>query len=201
MILLLAVGAGLLIGLLRSQIREEAYQIPELKHAWLVLISVLPQLLIFQISFTSVWFPDSFAAGILMISQLLLVIFVSANWQAPGMRILGIGLLLNLLVISFNGGFMPMDPDTARSLFPNAPDEIWVIGERIGRSKNVLLPTEGTRLAILSDRILLPKWFPWARAISIGDLLITAGVFWLLGFNSVPAPASAEISGKTEANK
>jgi len=39
----------------------------------------------------------------------LLLAFIIANWQHDGIRVLGLGTLMNFLVICFNGGFMPVE--------------------------------------------------------------------------------------------
>jgi len=184
MILLLGIAAGWLTGSVRSWITRTAYQVPELSKIWLVLIAVIPQLLIFQIPATAGWFSDNAAAGVLVASQLVLLVFVWFNRDRVGLRVLGLGLTLNLLVITLNGGLMPIAPETAGALFPQVPPAVWQIGSRPGMSKNILLLIEDTRLAWLSDRILLPDWFPWTRALSPGDLLIALGVFWLLALES-----------------
>ena len=187
MILLLAVAAGGLAGLVRSWITKQPYRVPELSWLGLVLIAVLPQLLVFHSSRTAGWFSDSWAAFILVSSQAALLVFVWVNRRLTGMKIFGLGLLLNLVVISLNGGLMPLAPETAGALFPDLPASTWEIGSRIGRSKNIILPAGETLLAPLSDAVLLPAWFPWTRALSPGDLLIALGVIWLLALEN---PAS-----------
>jgi len=52
------------------------------------------------------------------------------------------------------------------------------MGERIGGSKDVLLPEDRTRAALLSDRFVFPAWFPHRVAFSLGDGLIAIGVIW-----------------------
>ena len=84
---------------------------------------------------------------------------------------------------------MPLAPETAGILFPEVPSAAWTTGFRPGRSKNIILPVGETRLAFLSDSILLPAWFPWTRALSPGDLLIALGIFWLL---AIEAPLDVE---------
>lgn len=187
MILVLGIAAGFLAGLARSWISGKPYQLPQFAHAWLVVAAVLPQLLIFQIPATSGWFSDAWASAVLIGSQLILLAFLWLNRHHGGVWILGVGVALNLLVISLNGGLMPISPETLRDLFPSVPMGNWQIGSRPGRSKNIILPFEDTRLAWLSDSILLPDWFPWTRALSPGDLVIVLGVIWIL---AVAAPRS-----------
>jgi hypothetical protein len=180
MILLLGVAAGFLAGLIRYYYTGPPFHVPAFSHVWLVLVAVIPQLLIFQIPYTAGWFSAATASGVLIISQLILLVFIWFNRDKIGMRILGLGLFLNLLVILINGGLMPIAPETVTALFPDTPLSSWQIGSRPLWSKNILLHPEDTRLAWLSDSILLPEWFPWTRALSPGDLLIVLGVFWLL---------------------
>ena len=194
MILILAIAAGWLSGLVRSCIVRKPYRVPELSRTWLVLVAVVPQLLIFQIPYTAGWFSDTWASAVLVISQLLLLGFVWFNRDLIGFRIFGLGLILNLLVIILNGGLMPLSPETAQALYPEVLPSVWQIGSRPGMSKNILLLYEDTRLAFLSDSILLPPWFPWTRALSPGDLLIALGVFWLLAIEGPDKATSQEFS-------
>lgn len=189
MVLLLGIAAGLLIGFIRSRIKGIPYQVPELSQIWLVLAAVIPQLLVFQIPLTAGWFSDTAAAAVLVISQLVLLIFIWFNRDKVGILILGLGLLLNLLVISLNGGLMPVAPETAAALYPDLPLSTWELGTRPWWSKNILLRPEDTFLAWLSDSILLPGWFPWTRALSPGDVFIVLGAFWLLAQESIKKPA------------
>ena len=194
MILILAIAAGWLSGLVRAWITKKPYRVPELSRVWLVLVAVLPQLLIFQIPYTAGWFSDTWASAVLVISQLVLLGFMWFNRDLIGIRILGLGLVLNLTVILFNNGLMPLAPETAQAIFPDLPPGFWQIGSRPGRSKNILLLTEDTRLAWLSDTILLPEWFPWTRALSPGDVLIALGVFWLLAIENPDEPTPPDNS-------
>ena len=128
MILVLAIAAGWLSGLVRSWIVRKPYRVPELSRTWLVLVAVAPQLLIFQIPYTAGWFSDTWASAVLVISQLLLLGFVWFNRDLVGFRILGLGLILNLLVIILNGGLMPLAPETAQALYPEVSLSVWQIG-------------------------------------------------------------------------
>jgi hypothetical protein len=185
MILLLGIAAGLLIGIIRARIAGKTIRVPELSQIWLVLAAVIPQLLIFQIPYTAGWFSDTAAAAVLVISQLTLLVFIWFNRDKTGILIMGLGLLLNLLVITLNGGLMPVAPETAAALYPDLPLTTWEIGTRPGWSKNILLRPEDTHLAWLSDAIILPGWFPWTKALSPGDLFIVLGSMWLLAQESL----------------
>ena len=188
MILVLGIAAGWLSGLVRSWITGQSYRVPELKKVWLVLAAVLPQLLIFQIPFTVEWFSSAWTPAILVASQLLLLVFIWFNRDWVGIKILGLGLLLNFLVIILNGGLMPIAPETVQALYPQTPLSTWQTWFLPGRSKNILLPVENTRLPWLSDFILVPEWFPTTWALSPGDLFIVLGVFWLLAVEDPDRP-------------
>ena len=189
MVLVLGIAVGWLFGLLRAWITGKPYRVPAISKVWLVLAAVFPQLLIYQIPYTAGWFSDTWAIAVLVASQLVLLVFIWINRDLAGIRILGLGLLLNLLVITLNGGLMPLAPETAQALYPEVPPSIWQLGSRPGMSKNIILLVEDTRLAWLSDSILLPEWFPWTRALSPGDLFIVLGVFWLLAIEKLEEPS------------
>lgn len=155
-------------------------QVPKLKMELLVLIGFLPQFLAFFFRPSRRIIPDNLAAAFLISSQVLLLIFALANYDQPGFKFLGLGLLLNLLVISVNGGLMPISPEVVEKLVPDALPGTWEIGARLGTGKDVVLPVSETRLWWLSDRFLLPDWFPYTAAYSVGDIFIAVGAYWLL---------------------
>ena len=90
------------------------------------------------------------------------------------------GLFSNLVAIITNGGWMPISPKTLFKLHPELPVETWKIGERLAISKDRIIPTENTHLAFLTDVIPVPTWIPYKFAFSIGDILLSSGVFLLL---------------------
>ena len=75
---------------------------------------------------------------------------------------------------------MPISPETVTHLVPNAPQDAWQIGERLGYSKDIILDIYQTRLWQLSDRFMLPDWISYRVAFSIGDVFIAIGAFWLM---------------------
>lgn len=95
------------------------------------------------------------------------------------MPLLLIGLVLNLVVITLNGGWMPVSPEIARQLPGGSPQESAALGTRVD-DKSVLLRREDTRLEFLADRFLLPDMGGYRAALSLGDMFIAAGAYWLL---------------------
>lgn len=186
MILLLAVIAGIIAGVLRAWVRKKEYHIAELEMIWLVFLAVVPQIFAFHIVRTALIIPDIVASGILIYSQIILLIFIWVNRSHPGIWVLGAGLGLNLAVILVNGGWMPISPAKVHALVPNAPIGTWLTGERLGITKDFVLPVHETHLWFLSDRFLFPNWFPWRVAFSPGDVFIAIGAFYFLWAQASP---------------
>lgn len=180
MILLFAVLIGMIFGLARSYYYKRPFSLPELRFAWLVPLAFVPQWLAFYWPLTHLLPTSELAAGALVISQILLLFFTWANRKLVSFWVFGIGLALNLLVISLNGGLMPVSPETVQQIMPATTVSKLAIGSRVGTSKDVLLPEQQTYLAWLSDRFVLPDWIPYKVAFSLGDVLIAFGAFWLL---------------------
>lgn len=180
MILLIAVIVGLAAGFIRAVLARRPYQPQSLQFIWLVFVALFAQWLVFGFKSSSTAIPDEFASIILVLSQFLLLIFAWKNRKVPGFWLLGVGLVLNLAVIIFNRGWMPISPETVRWLAPDAPPGTWQIGERLALGKDKVLLFKDTRLWILSDHLRTPGWFMFRTAYSIGDVLIAMGAIWLL---------------------
>jgi hypothetical protein len=190
-----AVIIGLLTGSLRAVIGKRKLTIPNLNHAWLVVAGLLPQIIVFNLPSISHNVPDSTAAIGLISSLFILFIFVLFNWNRPGFLLMAVGLVLNLLVIASNRGFMPIRPEAVAYLYPSLPNDYWVVGHRLGFGKDIILATENTRLWWLSDYFTLPSWFPYRVAFSLGDIVLSIGVIvtlWTLG----NPPPSTEMEEK-----
>ncbi len=75
-----------------------------------------------------------------------------------------VGVLANVLVVTANGGVMPRSVSIAHL------DQ--------SRLSNVAPATDQARLAFLGDTLAQPEWLPLSNAVSVGDLLLSAGLAW-----------------------
>jgi hypothetical protein len=90
---------------------------------------------------------------------------VVANIRITGMALVVIGAASNLAAIVANGGFMPTSAAAAAAI---GRDEI------VTYSNSAVIASPA--LEFLTDIIVLPAWLPFSNIISIGDLLIGAGI-------------------------
>lgn len=188
MILLVAILAGLVVGLLIARLQKRPWTVPPLRQPWLVIIAFLPQFFALYLPATRRGVADGLAAAGLILSLVLLLVFCWFNRWMSGVWLLALGLFLNLLVISANGGFMPISPQTAARLVPSGALAALEEGSRFG-VKDILLLPEQTHLVWLSDHFLPPAGFPYQVAFSLGDLFIAAGAFWLMVTQGWPLKA------------
>ncbi len=180
MILNVAIIIGLAATFVRARLYHRTLTFAKLRWDWLVFAMVIPQVLVFQIPAIGRWVPELVIPTLQIGTMLGLLVFAVINLTAPGFWALGIGLLSNLTVIALNGGWMPISPETLHRLVPDAAMDTWVIGTRLGFSKDLIMASSTTNLAWLSDCLTLPQGFPYKVAFSIGDVFISVGAFLLL---------------------
>jgi hypothetical protein len=180
MILIVAIIFGLAATYMRARLKCRKITLKHLRWEWLVFVTVIPQVLVFQVPSIGRWVPEALIPGIQIISMAGLVVFCAANILEPGFWALILGLCSNFLVILLNGGWMPISPDTLKLLAPAKPIEAWMLRTRLGFSKDMILSINETNLSWLSDRFILPPWVPYKVAFSLGDIFISIGAFLLL---------------------
>jgi len=191
-ILLLAVFAGLLAGIVRARINNRSYHLPQLRHAWLVIGAFIPQWLAFYFAPTRNNIPDFLDPILLSGSLLFLLAFSLLNINHPGFLLLAVGLVMNLVVIFSNGGLMPITPLNAALISSKQEPDAYQPGSRFGYSKDIVITKEETRFYALSDRFLSPRWSPYQFAFSIGDIFIAIGAFLILWHNGGVEPLKVD---------
>ncbi len=113
-------------------------------------------------------------------AHLLLLPFLLRNLSFWGIRLILVGLLLNLTVMLANGGLMPVEAPAVEAVGRHQVGDLQ-IGAHIPGSKNVLLNPQDVRLRELSDILVVPIPGPFTRAVSVGDLFVLAGVVITFG--------------------
>jgi hypothetical protein len=182
LVLLTALIAGVAAGYLAGG-RLRNLEHLTLRRPWLVLAALALQVAAF--SPVGAVLPQPTTVVLHLVSYGLLAWFVLLNRRRLGVAIAGLGLVLNLVVIIANGGFMP----ASRAALELA-------GASYGgeTSNNSAVIGAGTRLEFLGDVFAVPSWVPAANVFSIGDLLIVAGVSVLLAASMRGATVAAESS-------
>jgi len=113
-------------------------------------------------------------------AHLLLLGMVWANRNLPGVKLIGLGLVLNLVVMIANGGWMPVTPEAVVKVGFSGLAPSLEPGTRLYSSKNIILPAEQTKLQFLSDIFVLARPFPVPSVFSAGDVVVAAGVWALI---------------------
>jgi hypothetical protein len=197
MILALAVILGLIASLIRHRGRavEQITSVP-LHLPWLALLAVILQYPLLRTPTGSTQ-QVVVQQVLFLLSHAVLLLFVWQNRHLLGIRLIGVGVICNLLVILANGGFMPITPETLVRINPGSIADEWPAGIHYGHSKDIILPRHETTLWPLSDILVFPPPFPWPVAFSLGDLLLTAGIVVLLQGDYLAAREGAN-AGRTQ---
>ena len=180
MILAFAIAVGLAGALLRY--RKDALNriaaLP-LRFAWILIFAIILQIPLLRAPAVSSH-DLRLQQALLLLSYLLLVVFVGLNWRITGIRVVGMGLGLNLLAIVANGGFMPVTAQTLVRINPGSQLSDWTAGVHYPGSKDVIRLPQEIYFWVFSDLFILPPPFPLPTAFSLGDLLIALGIIWTL---------------------
>lgn len=180
MILIAAIVASIVVALLRGGRFTNLINIPLRWGLLAVTAFAIQALFIYQKPIhksIGVW---GWQEILFMVSHLLLLATVWANRHLPGVKLIGLGLLLNFIVMVVNGGWMPVTPEAVVKVGHTGLVPSLESGTRVYSSKNIILPRERTKLQFLSDVLVLARPFPIPTVFSIGDILVAAGVFLLI---------------------
>ena len=140
------------------------------------IINIISLLIIIKTQSDISIFLDTYFFIIHIIIYLLLIIGLLFNYKEQGLFIVSIGTILNFLPLLLNNGKMPVSP--------NGLLKSKLYGELVLLGNNQILThslmNNDTKLKLLCDIIPLSKPYPFPKVISIGDILISIGVFILL---------------------
>lgn len=108
------------------------------------------------------------------------------------------GVVLNLLVVTANQGYMPQSPE-ARQVAGSTADAVAQAGPSAAvasarRLTNVIPLAEDTPLGWLGDIFPQPSWMPLANVISVGDVLLSTGIAWTVLYRGLSGTRRASAS-------
>lgn len=175
MFFLYIIPIGLIIGFATGGRLSSLERLP-LRWIGLLLPAFIIQLLIFP-SFTSTALFPYATAPLHILSYCMLALWILGNYRLIPIAVLGVGALCNITALLFNGGFMPASVSALQKAGLSVLAEI-LINE--GVYSNLILMSADTRLNFLGDFLYVPKWIPFSSAFSIGDLLISLALVWLI---------------------
>jgi hypothetical protein len=107
--------------------------------------------------------PDRIAIVLWLVSYGLFTLALLCNPRVPGVPLVAVGLVSNVVAISANGGHMPALPSALRAA-----------GLHFKQNRNSAAMSH-PHVAWLVDRWAAPDWVPWGNVFSAGDVLIMAG--------------------------
>jgi Family of unknown function (DUF5317) len=170
LLFLLVAAAGVAVGLVRGGSLRRPRE-PEVRAARLGVAFLAVQSLVVVLPLRAIGLPLVLGAVLLLASLIVLLGVARANGRLPGIPLLALGLLLNLVVVLANLG-MPVPAETLERAgigveqpAPDRPD-----------AKHVL-ERGGTRLGLLGDRLAVR---PLRTVTAYGTVIEFAGLFLLL---------------------
>jgi len=122
-----------------------------------------------------------------LLAYCLLLALVWVNRRLAGTLLLAFGLFLNMVVLAFNDGRMPVSYAAAKRAHMR-PFELRLL--KSNDMQRHLLMSSRTRLNFLAD--IIPIRYPTPEVVSVGDLVLAGGVFILIQAAMLPpkrAPA------------
>jgi hypothetical protein len=162
MFILYALVVGFVVGLLLGG-RPAGLARLQFRWPWLIIGGLLVQVVLFTDQVAAV--VGNLGAPIYVASTALVFLGVLRNAAVPGMKIVALGAVSNLVAIVANGGYMPASRDALVAL-GKADATIY------SNSAVVAHPA----LEPLTDIFALPAWLPFSNIFSVGDVLIALGV-------------------------
>src|SRR6266508_5599619 len=130
--------------------------------AWILMLALGLQV----VALTVPGVPESLRPLIQLASYPIAGVFVVANRHMPGMLLIGLGTLLNLIAMSANGGVMPASPSALVAAGLPLHHERYVNSGLV----------EDARLPFLGDVFAIPEPVPLHNVFSDGDICIGLGV-------------------------
>jgi Family of unknown function (DUF5317) len=168
-LLLLVIDCGIVAGLLRGG-RLSSLRAARVKALPLLVAALVLQFLLglpWGHGHASRW---GIGSVLLVVSLLVLLIVARANARLPGMPLVAVGLLANLLVVSLNGAMPVLTIARPTDLHTTSASATHLGPQYLVAGPETRLPMLGARVGVLGAK----------TAVSVGDLLQYAGLVLLI---------------------
>lgn len=173
MLYLIAVLLGVLLGIAAKGKLSNLLNI-KFKKIWIIILAFIIQAGLRVLAIKGFDIGEMSGALIQGTVYSVLLIGFWFNRHYIGMCIMGTGCFLNGLVMTLNGGLMPVSQDALKKA--EMTDLLNILQK--GMDGKHIISGDNTRLSFLSDVINLPSFLGMGmRIVSIGDLVIAAGIF------------------------
>jgi uncharacterized protein DUF5317 len=160
---LIAVPIGVVLGFLIGGRLERLSQI-RFEWAWLAVVGLVIQVLLFSTRFGAS-LGNGVGEAIYVASTGMVLVAVWRNLAVPGLALVALGAIANLIAIVANGGVMPTTVEALTAAGLSVED---------GFSNSAVLADPA--LAPLTDIFAIPAGLPFSNVFSIGDVLIALGI-------------------------
>lgn len=176
-LLLFALLVGVFVAWLTNGDLRKLEKAP-LRHAWLFAVAFVVQFAIFWPSQETALRYGRLVPALYIASFVLVLGALAVNLRTAGIPLAALGVTSNLVAIAVNGGYMPTTRAMAErcealgSYLPLADASTVLVHQN-----SVISPEP--RLLFLGDVLSLPGCFA-GTAFSLGDVLLSVGIVWLL---------------------
>jgi hypothetical protein len=160
---LIAVPVGIVIGLLIGGRLERLSQI-RFEWAWLAVVGLALQVVLFSTSIGAS-LGNGVGEALYVASTGMVLVAVWRNLAVPGLALVALGAISNLVAIVANDGVMP-----------TTVGALTAAGLRVEDSFSNSAVVENPVLAPLTDIFAIPAGLPFANVFSVGDVLIALGI-------------------------
>ena len=186
---------SIIIGLLRKGKLSSLSQI-SLKRIELIVLACLIQAGLIFLWPKKVKFVLDYSSYLIIFSYIVLLLAVWYNKKLKGMKIISLGIILNVIVIVANGGHMPV---LLSSLYKAGLNDFALVLKEGTYITHVLI-SEKTLFRFLADVIPLSPPSPDPSVVSAGDFLMFYGVFSLIQ-NAMAKRQNSEIRSQNSEDK
>ncbi len=169
-----AVVLGLIIGVIRNGRISNFYEM-KFKAWGLIVVAFLSFVAPYIIEIAHIPFdsPQLFTFAASVITLLIALI----NLSKPGMKLFLVGGLLNIVIMALNHFMMPVNLDAMTQVGLTSLVESIQEGSVMN-----YIGLDGAQFLspFLGKVIILPTWYPFNQLISIGDIIMSVGIMFLV---------------------